>query len=497
MISLRRILKGFGIALATVMVLFSVALLWPTPSTPLPNAAQDRLLVNVRIVDVESGSTGELTRLRISEGRIAAIGPGLRPMDDEQVVDGEGGFLMPGLWDMHVHTFQSSPQTHFPLWIANGVTQVRDMMDCPTNADSLIACHEDKLRWNEEVAGGRMAAPTIVETASFYLASADLTPREVVERISDYDERGLEAIKVYNQLSRDAYFEAAQETQRRGLRLVGHLPQAVSLEEALEAGQDSFEHAHLLTRACMQQEAEWRSGELESLSRTVRIETIVEDHDTERCDELLDALSNSGSWYVPTHVTREDDVRAFDPAGTENPALAYLDPLSAWAWNDDQSALRNNYPGERGAQAIDVYFRHGLELTGRAHEAGVRILVGTDTIAGGFRYHDELVHLVSAGMSPEEVLRAATLEAARYAGEDQEAGTVAVGKRADLVLLAANPLRDIQNTRAISAVLKDGRLYDRDTLDDLDEFVRQQAGAPHNWVKLLWGFVRSSVNAEM
>ncbi|MBH5321322.1 amidohydrolase family protein [Aurantiacibacter sediminis] len=480
-----------------MILLFAVAIWWPKPSAPLPDAAQDRLLINVRIVDVEDGTTGELTRLRISAGRIAAIGPGLRPMDDEQVLDGEGGFLIPGLWDMHVHTFQSSPQTHFPLWIANGVTQVRDMMDCPTDSDSLIACYEDKQRWNAQVAAGSMAAPTIVETASFYLANADLTPREVVNRISNYDERGLEAIKVYNQLSRDAYFAAARESQRRGLRLVGHLPQAVSLEEALEAGQDSFEHAHLLPRACMEQEAEWRSGELESLSPTERVETFIEDHDTERCGELLDALSRSGSWYVPTHVTREDDVRAFDPAETENRALAFLDPLSAWAWNDDQSALRNSYPGERGAQAIDAYFKHGLDLTGRAHEAGVRILVGTDTIAGGLRYHDELAHLVSAGMAPAEVLRAATLEAARYAGQDQEAGSVAIGKRGDLVLLEANPLRDIRNTQTIRAVLQDGRLYDPDTLDELAAFAHEQANAPHNWAKLLWGFARSSVNAEM
>ena len=494
---LGRVLKALGLGLAAMVVAFFAAVIWPKSSAPLPDGGQDRLLKNVRIVDVENATTGELTRLRISDGRIAAVGPNLQPTGNEQVTDGGGGYLIPGLWDMHVHTFQSSPQTHLPLWIANGVTQVRDMMDCPMESDSLIACHDDKTRWNAKVAAGEMTGPTIVETASFYLASADLTPREVVERIATYDERGLEAIKVYNQLSRDAYMAAARESERRGLRLVGHLPQAISLEEALSAGQDSFEHAHLLPRACMQDEAQWRSEELALLSPTKLTERFIKAYDTERCDKLLNSLSRSESWYVPTHVTREDDLRAFDATQIENPALAYLDPLSAWAWNDDQASVRSAYPGSRGERAVSAYFAHGLNLTGRAHEAGVRILVGTDTIAGGLRYHDELGHLVQAGMTPAEVLRSATLEAARYAGEERNIGTVAVGKRADLVLLAANPLQEIKHTRRIDAVFKDGRLYDRTKLDKLDEFSRAQVNAPHNWAKLLWGFARSSVNAEM
>ena len=289
----------------------------------------------------------------------------------------------------------------------------------------------------------------------------DRTSTQARDRVARYDRRGLKAIKVYDQLSREAYHAAARESARRKLRLVGPLPQAISLEEALAAGQDSFEHAHLLARACSGRAAQWRAGQLSSLSPTARTNAILNSFDPQRCEQVVTRLAASGAWVVPTHVTREDDVRAFDKDAAINGALDYLDPLSRWAWNDDPTALRNAYPGEQGEAAVRRYFAHGLRLTGQAHAAGVRILVGTDTIAGGVRYHYELAHLVAAGMTPAEVIRAATLEAARYAREARSAGSIAIGKRADIVLLTENPLTEIAHTRTIRAVLQNGRFYDR------------------------------------
>lgn len=138
-----------------------------------------------------------------------------------------------------------------------------------------------------------------------------------------------------------------------------------------------------------------------------------------------------------------------------------------------------------------------MKLTGQAYRAGVPVLVGTDTANGGFRYHDEMALLVRAGLSPAEVLKAATIDAARYARVDRRFGTIAVGKRADVVLLHANPLTNIANTRRIGAVLIDGRLYDRDRLDAQLTFVREQANSVSNWLKLLWGFAASSVSGEL
>ena len=488
--------KTFVAVVGLAALAFAALVLWPFSAAPLPDQNRNRVIVGVRAVDVDAGVIGPPVSVLIRDGRIEAIGTEAMPADLPRV-DGRGAYMLPGFWDMHVHSFQASPQMHFPLWIANGVTSVRDMMDCPGERDSLIACVADKRQWNAEVAAGRLAAPRIVETASYYFESPDLTPEGARARVRSYKERGINAIKVYNRLSPDAYRAAAAEARSQRLRLVGHLPKAIDLGEAIDAGQVSFEHARLLPQHCFARAEQWRRGALNDMAPTALTEAIVAEYSPSRCDAAFARMRRASVWYVPTHVTREEDARAGDPSFSDDPRLIYLDPLSRWAWADDLAGTRTQYPGERGARSLQRYFNHGLRLTGAAHRAGVRILVGTDTAMGGFRYHDEMAHLVRSGMTPAEVLRAATIDAARYAGMGDSAGSVAVGKRADLILLDANPLDDIANTRRIRAVIHDGRLYDRSRLDGLLAFVRNQAASVHNWAKLLWSFARSSVSSDL
>ena len=491
-----KILKSAAAVLGILISIAVVGILWPSSSAPLPDAGRDHQIRNVRVVDVESGVATAPTSVLIRDGRIAAIGAAA--LDSRlPVIDGRGGYLVPGFWDMHVHSFQLSPQLHFPLFIANGVTGVRDMMDCPGERDSLIACAADKRRWTAEAAAGRLAAPRFVSIASYYLENPALTPQQADERVRAAAGRRLDEVKIYNRLSRDAYARAASAARRLRIRLSGHLPKAVALGEALAAGQRSFEHAHLFPRHCYREAAAWRNGTMDEEEPTRVAESMVAQHDGEACRRAFAAMNRAGAWFVPTHVTREEDARAADDSFVGDVRLSYLDPLSRWAFRDDLGSTRTRYPGARGEQALRAYFEHGLRLTGAAHRAGVPILVGTDTVIGGFRYHDEMALLVRAGMSPGAVLRAATLDAARYAGLERTHGSVAVGKQADLVLLAANPFDDIRNTRRIRFVMLGGRLYDRARLDALLEFTRGQAAAPTNWIKLLWGFARSTVASEL
>lgn len=193
----------------------------------------------------------------------------------------------------------------------------------------------------------------------------------------------------------------------------------------------------------------------------------------------------------------EEDARAHDSDFVNDPRLDYLDPLSRWAYGDDLASTAAQFQGARGASALGSYFEAGLKLTGTAHAAGVPVLVGTDTAIGGFRYHDEMELLHRAGLTPASVLKAATFDAARYAGQEQDFGTVAVGKVADLVLLRSNPIANISNTRTIDAVIFGGRLYDRGNLDRLLDFTKSQVQDPTNWVKLVWGFLTSPIASEL
>ena len=479
------------LALAVAMLL-----VWPSSLPPKPDAETSRLIRNVRIIDTQTGTASTPQSILVRDGMIEAIGVDL-DHGGLPVYDAGGAFAVPGFWDMHIHTFQLSPQLHLPLWVANGILNTRDMMDCPGESDSLIACHDDKLAWNDAVSAGRLAAPRIVEVASFYLERPDMTALEARELVRRYDARGLDAIKVYNRLRPDAFAAATEEALARKLKLVGHMPKAVSLEEAIAAEQTSFEHGHIFVRHCFAGAEDWREGRLDDLPAVALAERIVTEHDADRCADAMQQMAEAQAWFVPTHVTREEDARAADPDFLEDPVLDYLDPLSRWAWNDDRSATRDAFQGERGRKALQSYFEFGLHLTGQAHDRGVPVLVGTDSPLGGFRYHDEMAHLVRAGLSPAEALKAATIDAARYAGEQDTAGTIEAGKRADFILLAANPLDSIANTKRLEAVVQSGRLYDRARLDALLAFTQGQARAPHNWAKLIWGFLWSSVNSEL
>lgn len=493
---MRAALKWVGLGFAIVLALVVVGILPPVARAPLPDAARDRLIINARVVDVERGVAGPPTSVLIRNGVIAAVGSRVSA-GGAPVLDAGGGYLVPGFWNMHSHAWQVSPQLHFPLLVANGVTGVRDMMDCPGASDMLIACVADKRRWTREVEAGTLAAPRFVEVASFYFERPDMRADEAAELAATYKARGLDALKVYDRLPRPAYFRLAQEARRLDMRLVGHLPQAVSLDEAVAVGQRSFEHARVFPQACFASAAAWRRGELNGLDPVLLTERIVREHDPAACARSFTAMRSAGAWFVPTHVTREMDARASDPAFIDDPRLAWLDPLSRWAYRDDLGATVAAYPGERGRAALSSFFEQGLKLTGQAHRAGVPILVGTDTVIDGFRYHDEMALLVRAGLSPAAVLKAATIDAARYARADARFGTVSLGKRADVVLLNANPLTDIGNARRIRAVLVDGRLYDRNRLDAELTFVRGQASSVSNRLKLLWGFAASSVSGEL
>lgn len=494
---MKRILGYLLASIAALVALFALCVLWPAAQAPLPDAADTRLIRNVRIVDVEQGVAGAPTDVLVQRGVIARIGVGLEAGPRVPVLEGGGRWLLPGFQDMHVHAFQLSPQLHFPLFVANGVTAVRDMMDCPDGEDALIACVADKRRWTADAATGRMTAPRFVQVASFHFNDPAMTPEDAAALAVRYRQRGLDALKVYNRVPEATYLRLAGEAQRLRMSLVGHLPQAVELEQAVTAGQSSFEHAHLFVRHCFSGAAAWRAGALDAEDPVVLARRMVATHDAAACARAFERMRVAGSAFVPTHVTREEDARAGDAAFLDDPRLGYLDPLSRWAYGDDLAGTRAQYPGARGEAALRGYFEHGLALTGAAWRAGVPVLVGTDTAIGGFRYHDEMAWLVRAGLPPAAVLRAATLDAARHTGQQDRHGTVEVGKLADLVLLDADPLQDIANTRRIHAVLLGGRLYDRARLDALLRFTHRQARSPATAARLLWGFLTSSIRDQL
>jgi imidazolonepropionase-like amidohydrolase len=298
----------------------------------------------------------------------------------------------------------------------------------------------------------------------------------------------VEAIKVYDRLPRDSYFALVDEARRLRMDVVGHRPFAVSAIEAA-ANQKSIEHARFILQESFPgsaalrnvRTAEWR----EDRARMLR------EHDPRMAQAIFAAMKQHGTWYVPTHLTRWSDAYADDPSVREDELLRYLHPLMKRQWLEDLDELVAEDPSPAARETYRRFHRKGLELTGEAYRAGVKVLAGTDYIVAGADLHRELQQLSAAGLPPAAVLRAATIHPAEYFGLNQEYGTVDAGKVADLVLLDANPLDDIRNTQKIAAVIFQGRYYDRAALDRISQYVERQARSWTAGCKIVWRFVKN------
>ena len=258
--------------------------------------------------------------------------------------------------------------------------------------------------------------------------------------------RGVSEIKVYDRIPRAAYFALVDEAARQGLAVVGHRPHAVSAAEAA-AGQKSIDHARVFLHEAFPGSAALRDSAVAGTWREDRPRMLAE-HDSAMAEEIFAAFAAHGTWYVPTHLTRWADAYADAPAVRDDSLLHYLHPLMRWQWMEDVDATVAQDPSPEAREAYRAFYRKGLALTGAAHRAGVQVLVGSDYVVAGADVHRELAHLVEAGLSPAEALRAATLHPARYYALEGDYGSVAVGKVADLLLLEANPLEDIAHTPA-------------------------------------------------
>ena len=493
-----------GAAILAVVALFAVGVLWPTPRLEAARADAPVAIRDVSVVDVERERVVPGQTVLVDSGRIVAVGPAARVPAGATVVEGRGRWLLPALWDMHAHVYAISPLLELPLYVRFGVTNVRDMLGCPRAGDPFIACPEEKRRWSDEAVAGRRVGPRIVATTSFMANGPGMrdrvpgvpaffetaTPEEARAFVRHFAGR-VDAIKVYDRLPRDAYFALVDEARRHGLRVVGHRPHAVT---ALEAAthQASIEHARFVLHEAYPGSAALRARAGTPAWREER-RRMVDEHDSTAADEIFRAMARAGTWYVPTHLTRWADAHADDAEVRQDSLLRYLHPLMRWQWIEDLDATVAADPTPEGRAAHEDFYREGLALTGRAHRAGVPILVGTDYVAAGADVHRELELLVAAGLSPAAALHAATIAPARYAGLEDRYGAVTVGRVADLLLLDANPLDDVRATRRIAAVLFGGALYDRAALAGIDAHVRRQARSWAVGCKILWRFVRRPV----
>jgi hypothetical protein len=271
---------------------------------------------------------------------------------------------------------------------------------------------------------------------------------------------------VYSWVSRAAYFGVAAESRELNVPFGGHVPYSVSVVEASNAGQKSIEHEDDLMRACSSRDSLLRAkmGDTTTLAPELQIalirvqaQQLRATYDPAKCRSVIETLVRNHTWVTPTLAVYQPYAHGFDSASTHPERAKYVPGLVQGGWIRRAAGLAPN-----DSLVVRSYF--SFERTRDLKNAGVKLLAGTDApqafIYPGFSLHDELVLLVKSGLTPLEALRAATYNPAEYLGALDSLGTVSQGKLADLVLLDADPLVDITNTRRISAVIANGRLFD-------------------------------------
>lgn len=434
--------------------------------TPSPGWA----ITGVNVVDIEAGELLENRTVVIADGKIASVSSGAEVTADS-VIDGSGKYLIPGLWDMHVHfrggdSLVSENKHLLNLFIANGVTTVRDAGGDITSA---------VLEWRNEIESGNLLGPRIFTSGpkldgpdAAWAGSIELaSPEEVPAAFDSLESLGVDYVKLYDgSISRDVYLAAIEEAEHRGLPITGHMPFTVQFTEAVEAGLDATEHMYYVLKGtsskeeALTEEIIQRQGTEDPLGFWEALPRILSTYEEAVARQTYSMMRKNGTAAVPTlHI---GEVLAYldeqDHSGDEY--LNYIGEGIIKTYDRRlNAALNSSAEAQQRRRNLQDKF---VELTGELHEAGVTILAGSDSgpfnsfTYPGISLHKELEALVDAGLTPAEALRTATINGAAFFGVSEKYGQVKEGFAADLVLLNSNPLQDISNTRDILAVLWQG-----------------------------------------
>ncbi len=434
---------------------------------------------NVTLIDGTGAPPKAHMRVIIANEHITALGPAsnvLVPRGAREV-DGAGKFMIPGLWDMHVHVATSQfndsqvkakpewrREIFFPLLVANGIVGIRDMGG---DLDELLALRS-------EIEAGSLVGPQMIFAGPWLINDSFSAPESLPvmsakqgrDAVQQLKRRGVDFIKILN-LSPEAYFAVAEESKKQGLSFVGHVPREITAAQASDAGQKSIEHVFYSNLAfdCSSRQKDL----LQKLGEAIRekdaagynkaYDAAIASYDPVKAALLWIKLIKNGTWETPTLINYYANAHR-DEALPDDPHLQYFPASLRKDW--DPKKLNQGVTPEsfawRKRQADN-----DLKLVAGMHRAGVSMMAGSDSLDAfvfvGSSLHQELALLVRAGFTPMEALQSATLRPAEFLGRADSQGTVESGKIADMVLLNANPLDDIANLEKIDGVVLRGRYF--------------------------------------
>ncbi|NRB46595.1 MAG: amidohydrolase family protein [Saprospiraceae bacterium] len=445
-------------------------------------------ITNVTVIDSKQNRLDQQTVL-VNGNKIEQVGPTaeIDLPESVQLIDGTGKFLIPGLWDAHVHLTYDEDigPSMFKLFMVNGVTSIRDTGG---QLDLMQPYREEAQANPTGIPRLKFSGPLLDGLPRVYDGSTPFRPNLSVgirtanqarNRVNELAAAGVDLIKAYEMLQPEILEAVLEAAAKKGLPVTGHVPLSTDVITASNAGLRSIEHMRNLEMSCT---LDWEKlmetrrkelkagireagGDLRSRLHQLQRTYAIENQDSAIRAKVLGTLAKNNTWLVPTLA-----ILAF----RENRVYARPDWREKFKYLPDSIGSRWLVNAKRLAKlpldSAGIKFANwGYDMVGRLPEAGVGIMAGTDTpiafLTPGFSLHEELRLLVNSGLTPLQALEAATVKPAEYFNMQDELGTVVAGKIADLLLLDANPLDDIENTQRIRAVIKDGYLHDRTKLD--------------------------------
>ena len=404
----------------------------------VPLFAETIVFRNANVVSMTSPKAEKRTVI-VTDGRIIAVDAKAKEPKGATVIDAAGKYLMPGLAEMHGHV----PPVNAPnnqaedvlfLYVANGITTVRGMLGNPGQLDLRAKANTSKI-----------VSPTLYLAGPSFNGNSINSPQEAIDKVRAQKKEGWDLLKVHPGLTRDEYDAMAKTAAEEKIRFGGHVPADVGLVHAIETGQETFDHI---------------DGYVELL------EGDKGPVDEKRLAEIVKRSKDAGVWIVPTSALWEVLFNAI-PLETLSayPELKYVPPGAVTAWTKAYNDRLAQLPREASKNII----ANRVTILRALHRGGVKILMGTDApqqfSVPGFSLHRELLRMRDAGMSNYEILKSGTVNVGQYFAASDSFGTIEKGKRADLVLLAANPLDDIANVAKIDGVMVRGKWLSRADLD--------------------------------
>ncbi|GAB4018458.1 amidohydrolase family protein [Spirosoma migulaei] len=439
----------------------------------------DVLIKSGNLIDVRTGNM--LTKKIIATRGKTIVGvfdeSQLKNFQAKTIVDATGKFIIPGLWDMHVHfgggdTLIEENKNLFPLYIAHGITGIRDAAaDLSTSV----------LKWRDQISRDELAGPTLFTSGpklegykSTWIGDIEVsTPAEVDKMLDSLQGLKVDFVKITdNAIKPDIYLYILQEAKKRGMKTSGHVPFALTMDEVSSAGLGSVEHMSYVFKAGSTRDKEVadkvRTGQL-----TTRVASpmIAQSFDEATALAVYQRMAKNGTFVVPTlNISRTVDY--LDQDNHQNDTyLQYIGQglKNTYAW-------RVNRVAKDGPEAIaerHAVYEKSASLLPLLHKAGVTIMAGTDAgflnsyVYPGLGLHHELGYFVKAGLTPLQALQSAIIPGPLFLGKTALFGDIAPGKSADIVLLDRNPIQDITATQAIHTVILRGTVYNRKALDGL------------------------------